>query len=167
MSIDQYNDTIDKSQVDERVTELEDERGYDVVRVRNDEVIETFTLEEDATDFINTEDYDPARVVVRQGQLDEADTDELARLRELDSEMDRAYGSGWLAGDTTLYSSGYFDAAWAQEQARDSLNLTRYVDLDNDFPFDYIDWDSVASSKRDNEYSYVRFDGVNFYAEDR
>jgi hypothetical protein len=154
VSINSYDDIIEGSDVESRIDELEEARGYEVVRLRNDEVLDTFNDETEAESYIEDEDYNPERVIVRRQELDEDDAAELERLRVL---RDAVGGS-----EFTLYRDDYFDADWARDQAREQL--PRSVDLD-DWPFSQIDWSDAASARRDEQYEYsYLFDGTTYYS---
>jgi hypothetical protein len=154
VSIDRYDSTINDDEVDDRINDLEGEIGYDVVRVRNDEVLISYDNEDDARQYITNEDYDPERVIVREGELDEDDQAELDNLRSLrDSLGENA--------TYTLYNEDYFTEEWAREEARDRLG--RSVDLD-DWPLSQIDWDEAADERRDDRYpNEIEFDNQTFY----
>jgi hypothetical protein len=158
--IDGYNTTIEKSDVENRIEELEGQRGYDVVRLRNDEVIEQFDDEDEARQYIEDEDYNPERVIARQRDLDDDDAEELRNLRKLIDDVG-------VSGDWTLYNESYFDSGWAQERAREALGLSYRADPFGDWPLSLIDWDDAAGDQRDAEYPYeYTFDGTSFYSED-
>jgi hypothetical protein len=155
VSIDQYDTTIDDTQVDNRIDELEGEIGYNVVRLRNGEVLATFGDEEDAEAYIRDEDYDRARVDVQEQELGEDDRWELDNLRELRDTLG-------ISNSYTLYNESYFDADWAREQAQDELNVSSSV-LD-EWPLDQLDWDDAARERRDARYPEdIVFDGASFY----
>ena len=156
VAIDRYNTTIDSDDVDNRIEELEAEQGFDVIRLRNDEVLETFDDRDDAEQFIEDEDYNPVKVVVRLRGLDDGDAEELQQLKDLRD----AVG----AGDWTLYNEDYFDSSWAREEAMGRLNLRSYQ-LD-EWPLDQIDWNEAADSLRDAQYDFTySFDGQLFYGD--
>jgi hypothetical protein len=148
---------IDNDDVDSRIEELEEKEGYEVVRVRNDAVLATYSDPDDARLYIEDEDYDPERVIVRAVELDEDDAVELRQLRKLRDDV--AVSSSW-----TLYNESYFDEEWTKGEARDQLGLSGYVDFDS-WPLSLIDWDDATSERRDvlYEYSYS-FDGTTFYS---
>jgi hypothetical protein len=156
--IDQYNETIDSSEVNNRIDELEEGQGYEVVRLRNGDVLANYDDEDDARQYIQDEDYDPERVIVRERELDSDDADELFNLRKLRDAV--GVSSGW-----TLYNESYFDQDWVRDQARSDLG-SRYVDFDS-WPLSLIDWDDAAASQRDSLYEYsYEFDGVTFYGDE-
>lgn len=159
VSIDRYDTTISDSAVDSRISDLESETGYDVVRLRNDEVLATYADEDDARQYITDEDYDRERVVVRENELDDDDQLELDNLRELREAL------GGDSATYTLYNEDYFTGSWARDEARDVLGSD--TDLDG-WPLDNIDWDEAASERRDDLYpEETRFDDQAFYyAED-
>lgn len=154
MSVSSSDETIGKYEIDNRIAELEEEGEYDVVRLRNDEVLATFDNEEDAQKYIEDEDYNPERVVVRQQELDEDDRLELSRLQRLLSDVGDV-------DDFTLYRSDYFDAAWAKGEAVSELGR---IDFDS-WPLNLIDWDDAAVDRRDSYYEYsYDFDGSTYYS---
>jgi hypothetical protein len=158
VSIDRYDNTIDSSDVANRIEELESEQEYEVIRVRNDEVLATYEYEDDAEQYIVDEDYDRVRVIVRQQQLDSDDSRELERLRVLVTEVEN-----YLSGPWTLYNEDFFDENWAQEQAKELLGV-RYT---GDWPLNQVNWDDAARERRDSDYpNEFTFDGVTFYAEE-
>jgi hypothetical protein len=160
MSIGRYDNTINSGDVASRIEDLEGEQGYEVIRVRNNEVLFTASDEDGATAYIEDEDYNPARVIVRQQELDAEDGEELDNLRALDEEASRRIGDEW-----TLYNEDFFDEAWAKEEARNTLGISYSFDLDT-FPLNLIDWDNAAIDRRDDLYPIViGFDGREFYAE--
>ena len=124
--------------------------------MRNDEVLASFSDRDNAEQYIEDEDYNPERVIVRQRELDEEDTSELSMLRALTDEIP---SSSW-----TIYSDSYFTEDWAKDQARDVLG--RRTDTD-EWPLDQIDWDDAASERRDTSYANtVEFDGQTYYYDD-
>lgn len=154
VSIDRYDTTISDNEVDSRIEDLESETGYDVVRVRNGEVLITYADEDDARQYITNEDYDPERVIVREGELDEDDQSELDGLRALRDTLGESV-------TYTLYNEDYFTEEWARDEARDTLG--RSTDLDS-WPLSGIDWDDACTERRDDRYpSEVEFDGKTFY----
>ena len=153
---------ISSTDVRNRIAELEEERRYEVYRIRNDETIgdESFDDEEAARKFIDNEDYDPARVTVRQVELDEDDQNELNDLRELDTEGNSTFIS-WGDGKI-IYSSSYFDSDWARDAAYDKTGLST-----DDWPLSEISrWSDAATSLRDQDYTRVEFAGESYYGED-
>lgn len=155
--IDGYTRVIYKSEVESRIEELEDSRGYDVVRVRNNDVLATFDDEDEAEQYIEDEDYNPERVVVRQQRLDEDDTRELRSLLQLIEDVN-------VSRSWTLYNESYFDTSWAQDEAAGALGGRPDF---SSWPLSEIDWDAAADERRDAVYEYsYRFDGTTFYSED-
>lgn len=154
MALDRYDETIDDDDVDNRIQELEDEQVYEVVRLRDDFVLESFDDETEAEEYIDKEDYNPERVIVRQVELDEDDAEELERLRNLRE----AVG----VSSYTLYNESYFTADWARDEAI-SQGIRR--GLLDEWPLSQIDWEEAASQRRDDlyEYSYT-FDDTTFYS---
>ncbi len=157
--IDSNSSVIDGTEVRGRIEKLEESTGYDVVRIRTDEVIQdAFDSEDDASNYIDQEDYNRERVAVREAALDEDDQDELDKLRKLVDDVS-------VDSDWTLYNADYFDENWARDNAADTLNVPRYK-LD-DWPLDQIDWDEAAVSLRDSRYDYsYEFDGTTFYGDE-
>lgn len=156
VGIDRYNQIISNDDVENRISELEEGQEYDVVRLRNDEVLATFSERAEAEQYIEDEDYNPERVVVQQQELSEEDAGELSSLRALADEIG---SSSW-----TIYSNPYFTGEWAKGEAKEVLG--RYTDTD-DWPFTQIDWDEAASERRDSLYgNTVRFDGEYYYYSD-
>jgi hypothetical protein len=157
MSIDRYDTTIDDGDVDSRIEDLESELGYEVVRVRNDEVLAEYDDEDEAEQYIQDEDYDTARVIVREKELDDDDRTELDNLRELRDDL------GGESVTYTLYNESFFDDDWAREQASDELGIARgQVD---EWPLSLLDWTGdVATERRDALYpNEVEYDGTTFY----
>jgi hypothetical protein len=153
--IDGYNTTIEKSDVENRIDELEDSAGYDVIRLRNDNVLASFSDEDEAGQYIEDEDYNPERIVIRRQELDEDDARELRDLRRLIDAVD-------VSGDWTLYNDNFFDADWAKSEATDQLGVPR--DAVYEWPLDLVDWDDAARERRDALYEYAYlFDGTTFY----
>jgi hypothetical protein len=160
MAIDRYNTTIDRDEVEDRISELEEEKGYDVVRLRNDEVLKTFDDEDDARQYIEDEDYNPERVTVRQQELDSDDAEELSNLRELLNDV-----GNYQRGDWTIINEDYFSEAWARDEAASELGISSYQ-LDN-WPLSLIDWSDAASEQRESRYpNEYTFDGQTFYGEE-
>lgn len=156
VGIGRYNQIISNDDVENRISELEEGQEYDVVRLRNDEVLATFIERAEAEQYIEDEDYNPERVVVQQQELSEEDAGELSSLRALADEIG---SSSW-----TIYSDPYFTGEWAKGEAKEVLG--RYTDTD-DWPFTQIDWDEAASERRDSLYgNTVRFDGEYYYYSD-
>ncbi len=157
MEIDSINTIIDENEVESRITEIEDSQAYEVIRLRNDEVLGTFNDQQDAEQYIQDEDYNPERVIVRQQQLNDDETRELSLLRALRDKVTAELSSGW-----TLYNESYFDEDWAKSETREVLGSRVSTDA---WPLSEIDWDDAAVARRDdyypNEYTY---DGVTFYA---
>ena len=161
MAIDRYNTTIERDEVESRISELEEEeKKYDVVRLRNGEVLETFDDEDDAQQYIENEDYNPERVTVRRQELDSDDAEELSGLRELLDDV-----SNYQRGDWTIYNESYFSEEWARDEAASELGVLSYQ-LDN-WPLSLIDWSDAATEQRDSRYpNEYRFDGRTFYGEE-
>jgi hypothetical protein len=156
--IDCYDTIISDSAVDNRIDDLESKLGYDVVRVRNDEVLITYADADDARQYIINEDYDSERVIVRENELDEDDQRELDDLRGLREAL-----GGDSADEYTLYNEDYFTEEWARGEARDTLGS---VDLDN-WPLSQVDWGEAADERRDDQYpETIEFDGQVFYYEE-
>lgn len=159
--IDGYNTIIERSEVESRIEELEDSQGYEVVRLRNGQVIDRFDDEDEAAQFIEDEDYNPERVTVRREELDEDDAEELRSLRQLISDV------GDSSGDWTLYNDSYFDRDWVRQRAAEALGISVYSGRFDEWPLDQIDWDSALNSQRDAEYPYAyEFCGTTFYCEE-
>lgn len=161
MAIDRYDQQIDYDDVNGRIEELENSRRYEVVRLRNpgDALFED--ADEDACrTFIEDEDYNPERVVVRRRDLDADDSAELDRLLALKDEADGEFGEYWA-----LLREDYFDAGWAQEEAVE-LGAIRRAALD-EWPLSLIDWDEAATQRRDDEYTEYRFDGETYYGREQ
>lgn len=164
VSPDRSDKTITSRQVADRIGELEENTGtgYDVVRKRNGEVLESFSDAEDARQYIEDEDYNPERVIVREQEADEDDLAELAGLRELDANAGEAFGRAWRNREVTLYNQNYFDSSWARQQAENVLGS----DTDTyAWPLNLIDWSAAAEARRDERYTSVTFDDTGFYAE--
>jgi predicted secreted protein len=162
VAINRDSQKISSDDVKNRLREIEDGQGYEVVRVRNNEVLFTDNekdAEEACRQYIEDEDYNPEQVIVRIQDLGEKNAAELSRLRALQDEATR-FGSNW-----TLYRENYFGIAWAKSQARGELDLSFYRNLDG-WPFSEINWAKAASSRRDARYSLIEFDGRNFYGKD-
>lgn len=159
---DSYTTRIDSDEVRARISELEGSKGtqYVVYRTRNDEVLSTFDDEEDAAEFIEDEDYNPERVKVRQqeGELDDADAEELQELNELNAEGERDIDD-WNFG-IALIREDAVDEDYAKEEARSQLRFGFDLDV---WPFTYIDWADAASGLLEGR-DYVRFKGSEFYA---
>lgn len=155
--IDGYNTIIGKSDVEARIEEIEGSQGYDVVRNRNGEILETFHEEAEAEQYIEDEDFNPERVTVRRAELDEDEATELRGLKKLIEDVS-------VSSDWTLYNENYFDADWARDEARNQL--PRGADFDS-WPLSLIPWDEAAAEQRDALYPYeYTFDGVSFYGEE-
>ena len=157
VEIDGYTSTIDRDEVVARIEEIDENQGFKVIRVRNGEVLETFDDEDEARQYIEDEEYDKTRVVVEEDELDEDDAEEKRKLQKLLDDV--AVDSNW-----TIYNESYFDADWAQEEARDVLG--RSADFDS-WPLDRIDWDDAAIEQRDGRFEYeYTFDGTSFYGDE-
>ena len=155
--INRYSNSIDSSEVSERIEELENDQEYEVVRLRNEETLASFSDRDDAEQYIEDEDYNPERVIVRQNGLDDDDTRELSNLRYLRANLGE--DDGW-----TIYNEDYFDSDWARDQAVGE-GFTRSA-LD-EWPFDLIDWRDAADQRRDYYYeNTVTFDDQVFYYSD-
>lgn len=158
--IDGYTSIIEKSEVESRIEELEDSLGYEVVRLRNGEVIKRFDDEDEATQFIEDEDYNPDRVTVQKESLDEDDAEELHNLQRLISDVGDS-------GNWTIYNESYFDSDWVRGRAADALGIGSYSGKFDEWPLNLIDWDDAAADQRNEEYPYeYRFDDTTFYGEE-
>ena len=157
VEIDGYTSTIDRDEVVARIEEIDENQGFKVIRVRNGEVLETFDDEDEARQYIEDEEYDKTRVVVEEDELDEDDAEEKRKLQKLLDDV--AVDSNW-----TLYNESYFNADWAQEEARDVLGRSANFDS---WPLDRIDWDDAAIEQRDGRFEYeYTFDGTSFYGDE-
>jgi hypothetical protein len=163
VSIDQYDDEITYRMVRERIEDLEEsvETEYEVIRVRNDEVLGTFPDEEKADQYIEDNDYNPDRVIARETDADEEDVNELSDLGELDADCQRQFGSAWGENNVTLYRDDYFDADWARNRASEELGIS--FGSTDEWPLDLVDWQDAAELKRDADYTLIDFDGAKFY----
>lgn len=161
MAIDRYDQQIDYDDVNGRIEELESEGGYEVVRLRDpDEVLFEDDDEGACRAFIENEDYNPARVVVRRRELEDDDAAELERLRALKDEADGEFGEYW-----SLLREDYFDAGWAREEAVET-GAVRRASLD-EWPLNLIDWDDAATERRDDLYTEYTFDGATYYGREQ
>lgn len=165
MSVDNGDEFISYQEISARIAELEEgAEGFDVVRVRTDDVIMGGFEDEDAArEYIDREDYNPERVIVRRQELDEADKDELSELQALDERADGSFYS-WRRDGKTLYRYDHFDADWARDEAAEWLGVSR--DDTYRWPFDQVNWSDAAGSRRDEGYTEVTFGGVTYYGED-
>lgn len=163
VSIDRYDEEINYRMVQSRIEDLESdtETTYAVTRERNGEVLETFGDADDARDYIDDNDYNPERVVVRESDPDQEDVDELEMLQVLDSDCATEFGREWNDGEVTLYREDYFDADWARGEAADTLGV-QLDDLDN-WPLNLIDWSNAAGDRLENNYTQIEFDGATYY----
>lgn len=158
MEIDGYTTIIQSDNVRNRISDLEEDRPYDVIRLRDNGVIESFDVYYEAQSFIEDEDYNVTRVAVRMQELDDEDAEELSSLRSLVDQVA-------VSGDWTLYNESYFDVEWARDEAAEKLSVSRYT-LD-EWPLSQIDWDEAATELRDDRYNYTYgFDNTTFYGDE-
>jgi hypothetical protein len=166
VSISGSMNEISYQQVQDRIKELEEDTAtaYEVIRVRNDETLAGgYADENDARRYIEDNDYDPIRVIVRETDSDADDVQELYDLNALNEHCQSVFesiGSEWNE-ESTLRSPGYFDGNWARGQAADVLGF-QISDTGN-WPLDLIDWDEAAVERRDADYALITFDGAEFY----
>lgn len=158
------NATLTQREVERRIDELAEsgDTEFEVYRVKNDDVIRTFDDEDDANEFIDTEDYDTSRVSVRSsGGLDDDDQQELNDLREFDAECGRDVPN-WNYG-TVVYNEHETDSDTVKEIIKNKYGRPG-VDFD-EFPFNLIDF-SEASDEifSDAGSNYGTLNGVSFYA---
>jgi hypothetical protein len=161
MAITTDNTTINSSDVIARIEELEEETGieYEVYRTRNDEVIASFDVLNEAESYISEEDYNPDRVKVRETDKgDEEDRDELRSLRDFDSDGRSTFGTfTWQDGITLINENGI-----GQEYARERAESENpRVDWDT-WPFNLIDWDYAATELTEGN-DYADLSGVSYY----
>lgn len=160
MAIDRYDETIDDDDVDSRIAELDDDLEYEVVRLRNDEVLFTDADEDTCRTYIEDEDYNPDKVIVRRQELDPDDAEELSRLRDLKDEAEAELGSTYF-----LARSSYFSESWARDEAAEVLGGR--IDLD-EWPFTEVDWSDAADARRDEQFSATfTYDGETYYGRER
>jgi hypothetical protein len=139
--------------------------AYEVVRVRNDEVLAGgYADEDDARRYITDNDYDTDRVIVRKTDPDEEDVDELTGLQDLNAECERKFGSAWSEDRIVLYRESYFDAEWARRQAVEKLGVG--VGDTRSWPLALVNWDAAAVQRRESDYALVPFDGEKYYGKD-
>ena len=164
MSYDIGDDYISSDEVQERLQELkntrDDEELFVVVRVRSGEEITRWGSEEAAREYIDEEDYDPERVMVKEDES-EVDLEELARLDRINDWGESSFDD-W--GDVTVRLDSTIDADYAKQNAIDTGQIGYRADLDS-FPYSFIDWDGAAdyllgnaeqaSIKDKNGYAYV------------
>lgn len=163
VAIDQYDTEIDYSLVAERIEdlELETETTYTVVRDRNGEELAQFGDEDDARQYIEDNDYNPERVIVRESEPERADVDELEMLGVLNSDCESEFGRAWANGDVMLLRQDYFDADWAKGEAADLLNVS--TDDLSSWPLDLVDWGEAADQRLSNEWTEISFDSETYY----
>jgi hypothetical protein len=165
VSIDQYDEEITYSQVRDRIEDLSlavSDTDYEVVRVRNDEVLAEFNDEDEAREYIEDNDYNPERVIVRGSEPDEDYVEELDNLGTLDSDCGSTFGLAWSRGEVTLYRNDFFDADWARNEASSELGLDYTADL-NSWPLSLIDWDDAAEQRLSNDYEEISFDSETYF----
>jgi hypothetical protein len=166
MSIDRYDETITYREVRDRIEELEldTETTYSVVRERNGEVLaDSYDDEDDARQFIEDNDYNPERVIVRETEPDAEDTEELEMLGVLNLDCESEFGRSWRDGDVMLRREDYFDSDWARDEAVATLGVNS-GDLDA-WPLSLVDWDEARDQRLENDYSCVPFDGTEYYGQ--
>lgn len=156
MAINRYDQEIGYDNVMDRIEELEEGEGYEVVRTRNDEVLFADDDEDACRAYISDEDYNPERVIVRPAQLDDDDAAELDQLRALKYEADAEFGESWV-----ILREDYFSEEWAREEALETAGISRRG-LDA-WPLTLIDWAEAARERRDSKYSLYSFDGEAYY----
>lgn len=163
VAIDQYDTEIDYSLVTERIEdlELETETTYTVVRDRNGEELAQFGDEDEAREFIDDNDYNPERVIVRESEPDPENVEELQKLEELNADCMTEFGRSWRDGDVTLLRQDYFDADWAKGEAADLLNVS--TDDLSSWPLDLVDWGEAADQRLSNEWTEISFDSETYY----
>jgi len=137
--------------------------GFQAVRARNDEVLFSAATREECVRYIDAEDFDPARVIVRAQVLDAANSRRLALLTSLQKAVSDALAG---AGTWELKPEGFFTEDWAKDQVftRDEFSALTPGDLDG-WPLAFVDWEAAAEDERDALYTAVTFNGVTFYAE--
>lgn len=150
--------TLTRDEVTSRIDALNEDQEYEVYRVKNDEVLDTFDDEDEAREYIDDEDYDPDKVMVRGG-LDDDDRDELEALQSFDREA-LSDVPEWRDG-STVYSADYIDESYAKERAVELA--PRGVDFD-EYPFNLIDWSEAADQlMSDAGGNYAVLSGTRFY----
>ena len=94
-------DTIDIVSFRKRIAELEKE-SFTVVRLRNEEVMNTFDTRLEARDFLTDGDYDSSRFEIREGG---SGSSELKELKDIREQVIARAGSArfWDSGYKTLY----------------------------------------------------------------
>ena len=143
---------IESDEVSARISELEAQR-YTVVKLRNSEVLDSFDSAADAESYIDKEDYNPERVVVRPAELGDDNAAELAQLRSLRDSVN--VSSSW-----TLYNRSYFTDDWAKSTAREMLGS---INTDS-WPLNLVNWREAARQERDRRYPrQYSFDNVIFH----
>ena len=149
--IESYTAAIDRDSVTERISDLESEvTVWAVTRRKNGSVIERFSNEDDASDYIAEEDYDTDKVFAEETtDTDSDEYRELTALREFDQEA-LSTVDDWRYG-TTLISADQVDDDYAKQRAIDQGDL-RAAQLD-DFPFNFIDWEAAAEDLSDSAES--------------
>jgi hypothetical protein len=155
---DEY--TLTRDVVTSRIAKLEgdDAPTFEVYRVKNSEVIETFIDEDEASDFIDERDYDTNRVKI-QGKpgLNDDDAAELEALRDFDSEASSDIPD-WKYG-VPVFNENQINGDFARERFED--RAPPGVDLDS-LPYSLIDWDQVAEELID-DFDYAALNGTKFY----
>lgn len=149
--IDSFTAAIDRDSVTGRISDLESEvTVWAVTRRKNGTVIDTFSSEEDAADYIEEEDYDTDKVFAEETtDTDSDEYRELSALRAFDEEALSAIDD-WRFG-TTLINAGQIDDDYARQRAIDTGSLRAYQ-LD-EYPFNFIDWEAAAEDLADGAES--------------
>ena len=157
VAINGYDTSISSDDVRERISELEDMKVYVVVRDRDNEELQSFSSEDEATDYIDTEDLNPSRFTVREDTDPDVES-ELSGLRQLDSDGSDEIDD-WSYG-VTLIREDQINEDYARDRYEEIA--PRGIDL-SEPPFSFIDWDQYADLLKEDA-RYVRFDGENYYS---
>lgn len=143
--------------------------GFQAVRARNDEVLFSAATRDECARYIDAEDFDPARVIVREQSPDEARPGYQAvrdRMLAFQEAVSEAIPGPPGASAWELKPKGFFTQEWAKDQVfngRDDF-AGLPAEITEEWPFTFVDWDAAAEEERDDLYTEVTFNGVTFYA---
>lgn len=150
--------TITSAALEARITQLTAGQECQAVRLRNGEVLFTGASEDLCRKFIEDEDYEPARVIIRRAPLAEAPNLELRQLMALQADASARLRSA----DWTLYASQYFSTDVIERAICQRLGLPADSDFEK-WPLSVIDISEAGDQLLNDEYTYVRFDTGSFY----
>lgn len=145
-----------------RITELEAGTQCQAVRARNGEVLFQGADESACRTFIEDEDYDPERIIIRRREPGGDAAAELKQLAALKADADVRIGSGNWA----LYASVYFTQQVIARAICQRLGLPAESDFEK-WPLSVIDLAEAGDALLTEDYAYVPFGKRGFFGKAR